>query len=314
MSGDQAVPIRLGIVGIGKIARDQHLPAIAASPEFTLVAAASRHATLEGVPNFDSVEDMLTAGPPLDAVSICTPPGGRDRIALAAIMAGKHVMIEKPPGATVAEVLALQHAAKARGVTLFASWHSREAAGVDAARSCLANRTISGATIEWCEDIRVWHPGQDWILDSGGFGVFDPGINALSIATAILPDDLIVESGTIMVPANRASPISARIVMRLGRDAPVMLHLDFLKTGEQIWTMEIVTDSGTVRLTEGGKRLFLNDVEQLLREEAGEYPRLYAQFATLVRTQRSDVDLRPLQLVADVFLVTHRGQAPAFAF
>jgi len=42
--------LKLGLVGIGKIARDQHLPAIAADAGFELVACASRHAEVEGVP------------------------------------------------------------------------------------------------------------------------------------------------------------------------------------------------------------------------------------------------------------------------
>jgi len=41
--------IRLALVGLGKIARDQHLPAIAADGRFELVAAASRSAALDGV-------------------------------------------------------------------------------------------------------------------------------------------------------------------------------------------------------------------------------------------------------------------------
>ncbi|MDO9306657.1 MAG: gfo/Idh/MocA family oxidoreductase, partial [Mesorhizobium sp.] len=39
-------PIRLGIVGVGKIVRDQHLPAIARNKDYALVAAASRNATV----------------------------------------------------------------------------------------------------------------------------------------------------------------------------------------------------------------------------------------------------------------------------
>jgi D-galactose 1-dehydrogenase/L-arabinose 1- dehydrogenase len=305
-----AAPILLGIVGVGKIARDQHLPAIAHSA-FTLVAAASRHAAVDDIPSFESLEAMLGSGTAFDAVSICTPPSGRDRIVRAAIAAGKHVMIEKPPGATVAEVVALARFAEASGVTLFASWHSREAASVDAARAWLASRTITRATITWREDIRVWHPGQEWILDAGGFGVFDPGINALSIATAIFPHDLVVESGTIAVPENRDSPIAAHLEMRLDNDAPVMVELDFLQTGTQSWDIAVETDAGTLLLSEGGKRLLIDDVEQSPGAEAGEYPRLYARFAELVRAGQSDVDLRPLQLVADAFLVARReGTAP----
>ncbi|WP_457355576.1 Gfo/Idh/MocA family protein [Sphingomonas sp. UYP23] len=311
---DSRPPLRLGIVGVGKIARDQHLPAIAASPDFTLVAAASRNATLDGYHHFDTIEAMLVDGADLDAVSICTPPGGRDHIARAAIAAGKHVMIEKPPGATVAEVSALHRFAQAHGVTLFASWHSREAAGVDAARAWLAQRRVTRAAISWREDIRAWHPGQDWILGPGGFGVFDPGINALSIATAILPQDLIVASGTIAVPANRASPIAAQIALRLPSDAPVSLELDFLQSGPQSWDITVETDDGTLRLSEGGKRLFLDGVEQASGEDAGEYPRLYTRFGALIRARESDVDLRPLQLVADAFLVSRQETANPFEF
>ncbi|MDO7840760.1 Gfo/Idh/MocA family protein [Sphingomonas immobilis] len=307
-------PLRLGIVGIGKIARDQHLPSIAASPDFTLVAAASRHATVDGCANFPTIEAMLADGPTIDAVSICTPPHGRDRMVRAALAAGKHVMIEKPPGATVAEIAPLRHHAEAAGLTLFASWHSREAAGVDAARAWLADRTIRRAAITWREDIRVWHPGQDWILEAGGFGVFDPGINALSIATAILPLDLCVDGGTIAVPENRASPIAARIAMRLPGGAPVSLDLDFLQTGQQSWNIEVETDAGTLVLTEGGKRLFVDGAEQATGPDAGEYPRLYRRFATLIRGGRSDVDLRPLQLVADAFLVSRQERVAPFDF
>lgn len=257
---------------------------------------------------------MLANGPELDAVSICTPPRGRDQIARAATAASKHVMIEKPPGATVAEVWALQRFAQARGVTLFASWHSREAASVDAARAWLAPRRITRAKISWREDIRVWHPGRDWILGPGGFGVFDLGINALSIATSILPQDLIVDSGTITVPANRASPVAAQIAMRLTSDAPVCRDLDFLQTGPQSWDITVRTDDGTLRLSEGGKRLFLNEVEQSLSEDSGEYPRLYSRFHTLIRAAKSDVDVRPLQLVADAFLVSRQETADPFDF
>ena len=49
-------PIPVALVGVGKIARDQHIPAIAADPDFTLVAGVSRHATIDGVPNFADLD------------------------------------------------------------------------------------------------------------------------------------------------------------------------------------------------------------------------------------------------------------------
>jgi D-galactose 1-dehydrogenase len=304
--------LRIGVVGIGKIARDQHLPAIAASPQFTLAATASRHAQVAGVPGFDSIEAMLANGPELDAVSICTPPEGRAGIVRAAIAAGKHVMLEKPPGVSVSEVTALEHAARRAGLTLFTTWHSREAAGVGAARDWLAGRAVQSASIVWREDIRVWHPGQEWILGAGGFGVFDPGINALSIATEILPGDLIVAGGELRFPEQRHSPIAASLELAMG-DAPVTVDLDFLQTGPQTWDIVVETDRGALRLTEGGSRLFI-DGEECRLESPGEYPRLYGRFAELIALGRSEVDVRPLCLVADAFLVSRRIAVEPFHF
>lgn len=41
----------VGIAGASKVARDQHLPAIAENPGFQLVATANRHAEVEHVRN-----------------------------------------------------------------------------------------------------------------------------------------------------------------------------------------------------------------------------------------------------------------------
>jgi L-arabinose 1- dehydrogenase len=96
--------VAIGIAGVGKIARDQHLPAIAGHPGFKLIAGASRNAKIDGINNYQNVEDMLAAEPHLQAVSLCAPPQVRFSQARAALEAGKHVMLEKPPGASVTEV------------------------------------------------------------------------------------------------------------------------------------------------------------------------------------------------------------------
>lgn len=59
--------IRLAIVGLGKIARDQHLPAIAATPGIELTAIASRNAAVEGVPHFPTLSNLLANGLPITA-------------------------------------------------------------------------------------------------------------------------------------------------------------------------------------------------------------------------------------------------------
>ena len=70
--------------------------------------------------------------PDVDAVALCMPPGARHEAALKALSHGKHVLLEKPPGATLSEIDDLVDMAAREGVSLFATWHSRFASGVRA--------------------------------------------------------------------------------------------------------------------------------------------------------------------------------------
>lgn len=301
--------IQIGVVGIGKIARDQHLPALAASKEFALAAVATRQGEVEGVRTHPDTASLLLNHPEIEAVSFCTPPVGRHELARQAIEAGRHVMLEKPPGATVAEVERLSDLARTRGVTLFCSWHSREGAAVRAARDWLAGRNILSSKVTWKEDVRRWHPGQEWIWEPGGLGVFDPGINALSILTHILPEAAILERATLSFPSNRLAPIAAELDFRTVSGAPVSVVFDWRQTGPQTWDIEVWTEQGLLTLSEGGSRLFIDGMEQGMGDmdsHPGEYPALYRHFATLIREGRSDVDLEPFRHVADAFMLGER--------
>ncbi|MBO9579301.1 MAG: Gfo/Idh/MocA family oxidoreductase [Sphingobium sp.] len=294
-------PIRLAVVGIGKIARDQHFPAIAGNPDFRLAATVSRQATALGdVPHFATLDALLDGGMPLDAVALCTPPQVRYALAARAIGAGLHVFLEKPPGATLSEVTALRTQAGAAGISLFASWHSRYAAGVAPARAWLANRHIDRVSIIWREDVRVWHPGQAWIWEPGGLGVFDPGINALSILTHMLPRPVFLQDATLSLPENRAAPIAADLRLSDTAGTPIHMDLDWRQTGPQSWDIFVETDAGTLHLARGGAVLTLPTGTQQSADI--EYPELYARFADLIQQGRSDVDTDPLCLVADAFL------------
>src|SRR3954449_13554110 len=103
------MPYRIGIIGLGKIARDQHVPSIQANPAFELVAASSQDSTgLGGIPHgFSDYRDMLKM-PELDAVAICTPPQVRHAIARDALLAGNHTLLRKPPTATLRELVGLE--------------------------------------------------------------------------------------------------------------------------------------------------------------------------------------------------------------
>ena len=304
--------LKLGLVGIGKIARDQHIPALAADPRFELAATASRNAGVDGVASFKTVEAMLAAVPALDAISICTPPQAHFDAALAALRAGKHVMLEKPPAATTRQIALLQAEAVRHGRTLFQTWHSRFAAGVDAARAWAKGRMLTGGTITWKEDVHHWHPGQQWIFDAGSLGVFDPGINALSVLTEVLAEEVVVNQAVLEFPENQQAPIAAQLDLRTESGVSVNTVFDFRQKGEQTWDIELVSTTGRLRLSHGGGSLAI-DGQAVQADEAlaGEYPRLYARFAELVAAGQSEVDWRPFQLVADAFLIGERRTVAA---
>jgi predicted dehydrogenase len=290
--------VPLGIVGFGKIARDQHGPAIAASAEFDLVAVADPAGGDGATPTYSDVPAMLAAHPEIAALALCTPPGFRAAAARKAIAAGRHVLLEKPPCGSLAEARELERLAHEAGVTLFTAWHSQKGAAVAAAREWLRGRTIETVEVNWKEDVRVWHPGQAWIWQSDGFGVFDPGINALSILTAILPGGLRVVEAELAVPANCRAPIAARLALAGDDGFPVRAEFDFRQTGPQSWDIDVETADGRLRLAGGGNRLEIDGQRRPVESE-GEYPALYADFAALIRAGARHVDLAPMALAED---------------
>lgn len=303
--------IPLALVGIGKIARDQHIPSIAGGDDFIVAAGVSRHGKVEGAENFTDFDEFLAARPDIKVVSLCTPPEVRFDMVKAAIAAGRHVLMEKPPATTLGEAEALSELAAKAGVTLFATWHSRFGIGVEPARQWLADKVIQSISIVWKEDVRRWHPGQAWIWEPGGFGVFDPGINALSILTEIIPGHIMVQNSVLEFPENKKQPIAASIAMRTVEGAPITAEFDWRQEGPQTWDITVQTNEGELRLSKGGSELYIGGEEQASGPDR-EYAAIYERFATLIRSRQSDTDYQPLRIVADSFLCGERKVVAPF--
>jgi D-galactose 1-dehydrogenase len=108
-----------------------------------------------------------------------------------------------------------------QGKVLMTTWHSQYNAGVDEAKRRLSGKRVSKLFVNWREDVRKWHPGQTWIFEAGGFGIFDPGINALSIVTKIMPEPVFVKGADLFFPSNADAPIAANVTFSVaGRDGP----------------------------------------------------------------------------------------------
>lgn len=303
--------MKVALVGIGKIAIDQHVPAINGSPDWELACTVSRKGQVDQVESFTTIEEMLAKRPDVRVVSLALPPVPRFAHAEAALKAGRHVMLEKPPGATLAEIFALEAMARDHGLTLYTTWHSRMAHAVAPAKAWLSDKTINSAHITWREDVRKWHPGQDWVFEPGGMGVFDPGINALSILTEILSKPVHLTEAALEFPSNRQTPIGARLAF----SGNVTADFDWRQTGPQTWDFTVSTDRGELVLRMGGNVLEI-DGQPVAGENSimGEYPSLYARMAALVRSGTSEVDLAPMVHVADALTLGKRIITDAFDF
>lgn len=93
---------------------DTELVAVCEPDPGRLKKAIGAYPTVEG----ESDLDCLLARPDIEAVAVATPVGTHARIAMAALQAGKHVLVEKPMAASVAAAEALVRTAEKAGRVL----------------------------------------------------------------------------------------------------------------------------------------------------------------------------------------------------
>src|SRR5206468_3762917 len=139
------------------------------------------------------------------------------------------------------------------------------------------------------------------------------GINAFSIATRIFPGTLWLKQAELLYPENRQSPIAAHLALS-GSAAmgDIKAEFDWRHSGGEAWDIEVrAADGDTILLSEGGSKLTRND-EAVAAQGLGEYPDIYREFAELLDRKASHVDLAPLRLCAEAFLLGRRTIVEAF--
>jgi predicted dehydrogenase len=113
--------IRIGLVGAGGIARARHVPGFRALADVELLgvvssspASTARAATELGIPRTYPRWDALVADPEVDAVVVATWPNLHAPVTLAALAAGKHVLVEGRMAMDASEARAMLAAAQGR--------------------------------------------------------------------------------------------------------------------------------------------------------------------------------------------------------
>lgn len=115
--------IGVGVIGLGGISNAVHLPGLKLCEQAEIVALCDNEpdrlrqvAQQYQVTNTFLEYEQLLQHPGVDAVVVATPTLLHAPIALAAIAAGKHVLVEKQLGMTYAETVRMYEAANAAGV------------------------------------------------------------------------------------------------------------------------------------------------------------------------------------------------------
>src|SRR5262249_54657022 len=112
-------------------------------------------------------------------------------------------------------------------------------------------------------------------------------------------------------PANCQAPIAANLAFTDVTGLPITAEFDFRQTGPQSWDIVAETDQGRMTLSGGGRRMEV-DGKAIAEAPDQEYRELYQRFVTLAASGASDVDLAPLRLVADAFLLGKRTTVEPF--
>lgn len=161
--------VRIALVGAGWIA-GQHIMAMAKLDNAKIVGiidvnreAAKKRAEACGAEVFDSLKDCLDR---VDMVYVLTPPSTHREIAVEAMCAGKHVVVEKPISASVEDAEIMVEEAKKNGVKLMVAFNMRFRTGFMRLKEIVDSGKLGTPITYWCQrhGLRV-DPSNKWSTD-----------------------------------------------------------------------------------------------------------------------------------------------------
>ncbi|RKP46720.1 gfo/Idh/MocA family oxidoreductase [Cohnella endophytica] len=264
-------PFRIGVIGTGSIS-EYHLNAYASNPRSIIVAIcdvnetrAKQVAAKYGADKSYSDYRELLADPDIDAVSICTWNNTHASIGIAALEAGKHVLVEKPMARTVEEALAMEQAVRKSGKLLQVGFVRRYDPNVQMLRRFADEGEFGELYYAKASTIRrLGNPGG-WFADvdrSGGGPLIDIGVHVIDLCWYLMGRP-------------KAKTVSANTYSKLGNRANIE-HLSFYKAADYDASKNTVEDlaNALIRFENGASLLV--DVSYTLHAKQDEgYVKLY---------------------------------------
>jgi UDP-N-acetyl-2-amino-2-deoxyglucuronate dehydrogenase len=237
-TGIESNRIRLALVGAGVIGAIHGQVVRELADQIELVAVVDIHLdraerlTAEcGGKAFTSLTDALQAAE-IDVVSVCTPTGRHGEIAIEALEAGKHVIIEKPAETTLAKTDEIIAAQRRTGTQVAVISQHRFDPATEVAVAAIGNgelgRLTSGiASIDWWRGQTYYDSGDwrgTWELDGGG-ALMNQGVHTVDLLVATMgrPVEVFAYTGTLAHDRIEVEDVAVGVV-RFENGALGVLH------------------------------------------------------------------------------------------
>jgi xylose dehydrogenase (NAD/NADP) len=224
--------VRFGLIGAGRIARNQIAPAIHAAKHATLHAAASRDLaraeSTRPMRAYDSYTTLMD-DPDVDAVYIATHNGLHKELSIAALRAGKHVLCEKPLAMNARDCEEMLRVAESSGKLLAEAFMYRHHPQIARAQELVRSGTIGDVmTVEASfrfplsnvDDVRM---NAEW----GGGALLDVGCYCVSASRLFLGDSPLSMQAIASIHPTKNVDTSFQGVIDFGADRYAIISCGF---------------------------------------------------------------------------------------
>ncbi len=194
-AGPELEPVRIGLIGCGRIGRMHAGIVTNEVPGFTLTAVADAvSAAAEGVAEATgarvlSIEALLGADD-IDAVAICSSTDTHVDLVVAAAEAGKAIFCEKPVSLDLAQVDRAVAAVRSAGVPFMIGFNRRFDPGHQSVRDCVATGEIGDLHVLRITSRDPAPPPTEYIAVSGGI-FLDMVIHDFDMARYVVGSDVL---------------------------------------------------------------------------------------------------------------------------
>jgi len=249
--------IRVGVVGCGRVAKQRHIPIVANLPETELAAVcdldqeARDHLVRKyrvGA-SYANYQDLVSDDS-IDAVMIAAPTPLHADVGVAALEAGKHVMIEKPVALGLDELDRLEAAArsskKVAAVAMNSRWHRLSLGAREIVKSGKLG-TPGLLRSVFTDNFRLNEQPRPWMMqhENGGCVLVELAVHHFDLWGFLLGTEVVDVYAKMLGPSTVGERAAVTATLANG----VIVSAMFTEGLKALNELEIFGDKGHVKLS-----------------------------------------------------------------